>query len=113
MSTSVGFPIVIVPVLSTITVSTLWSFSSVAASLINIPSRAPLPTHTMIAVGVARPRAHGQAMTRIQTKETSPKERACANPRVLVPKKSHVPSATKAMTITMGTKTAEILSAKA
>ena len=65
-----------VPVLSTITVSTLWSFSSVAASLMRIPSLAPFPTHTMIAVGVARPRAQGQAITRTPTKETRPKERA-------------------------------------
>ena len=69
-------PIVMVPVLSTMTVSTLCNFSSVAASLIKIPSRAPFPTPTIIAVGVARPRAQGQAITKIPTKETRPKDRA-------------------------------------
>ena len=76
ISIKVGFPFVIVPVLSTTTVSTLWSFSRVAASLMRIPSFAPLPTPTMIAVGVARPRAHGQAMTNIPTNETRPDESA-------------------------------------
>ncbi len=37
--------------------------SSVAASLIRIPWRAPIPVPTATAVGVASPRASGQAMT--------------------------------------------------
>lgn len=67
----------------------------------------------MIAVGVARPRAHGQAITRTPTKETRPKERACENPKALVPKKSQAQSEANAITSTIGTKTAEILSANA
>ena len=104
---------VIVPVLSTITVSTLCSFSSVAASLTKIPSRAPLPTPTMIAVGVASPSAQGQAITKIPTKETRPKESACENPSGPEPIKSHSPKVKKLITKTTGTKTLEILSAKA
>ena len=35
--------------------------------LIKIPSSDPLPVPAIIAVGVARPRAHGQAITRTET----------------------------------------------
>ena len=104
---------VIVPVLSTITVSTLCNFSSVAASLIKIPSRAPLPTPTIIAVGVASPSAQGQAITKMPTKETRPNERACENPSELGLKRSHIPKVKKAITSTIGTKILEILSARA
>ena len=106
-------PRVIVPVLSTITTLTLCNFSNVSASLIKIPSLAPLPTPTIIAVGVASPNAQGQAITNIPTKETSPKERACEKPRGPVPNKSHRPKVIKDNTNTMGTKIAEILSASA
>ncbi len=67
----------------------------------------------MIAVGVARPRAHGQAITSIQTKETRPKEKACENPSVPMPKTSQIIKVKKAITKTIGTNTAEILSARA
>src|SRR3989338_5628788 len=110
---SSGFPFVIVPVLSTTTVLTLWSFSSVAASLIKIPSLAPLPTPTIIAVGVARPKAHGQAITRTPTNDTKQNESASENPKNLDPIKSHAPKDKKAIIKTIGTKTPEILSASA
>ena len=51
-----------VPVLSSTTVVIRWASSSAAPSRIRIPCSAPLPVPTMIAVGVARPMAHGQAM---------------------------------------------------
>src|SRR3989338_1988421 len=106
-----GLPRVKVPVLSTTTVSTLWSFSSVAASLIKMPSLAPFPTPTIMAVGVANPSAQGQAITSMLTNDTSAYESACAKPKYDVPITNHVPSERKARAITIGTNTAEILSA--
>ena len=47
----------------------------------SMPACAHLPTPTIIAVGVARPRAQGHAMTRILTKDTIPRENAVENPR--------------------------------
>ena len=52
-----------VPVLSKTTVSTRWAASSASPPRIRMPASAPRPVPTMIAVGVARPMAHGQAMT--------------------------------------------------
>jgi hypothetical protein len=43
---------------------TLCAFSKGSAPLINIPLTAPTPVPTITAVGVARPRAQGQAMAR-------------------------------------------------
>ena len=57
-----GLPSVSVPVLSTISVSTLRRFSIAAASRNSTPCVAALPVATMIDIGVARPSAHGQAM---------------------------------------------------
>ena len=57
-----GFPSVSVPVLSTTTVSTRSSISSDSAFLMSTPAIAPRPVPTMIDIGVASPRAHGQAM---------------------------------------------------
>src|ERR1017187_8168051 len=59
---SSGLPWVSVPVLSSARVSTFWSVSRASAFLMRMPARAPRPVPTMIAIGVARPRAHGQAM---------------------------------------------------
>lgn len=84
-----------------------------AASLISIPAFAHLPTPTIIAVGVASPRAHGHAMTRILTKETIPRERAVENPRYAVPIVSQAQNVSKDTISTTGTNTAEILSASA
>ena len=56
-----------VPVLSTTSVLTFSSTSSAAASLTSTPAIAPLPVATMIAIGVAKPSAHGQAIIRTAT----------------------------------------------
>ncbi len=56
-------PRVIVPVLSSTTCRSARARSRASPSLIRIPCSARLPVPTMIAVGVARPSAHGQAMT--------------------------------------------------
>ena len=68
-SVTCGLPSVIVPVLSSTTVVTFFATSKLSASFINIPSSAPLPMPTIIAVGVARPKAHGQAITSTVTNE--------------------------------------------
>ena len=57
-----GRPRVRVPVLSKTTVSTRPAVSSASPPRTRIPASAPFPVPTMIAVGVARPMAHGQAM---------------------------------------------------
>ena len=56
-------PSVSVPVLSNTTVSTRPALSSAAALRTRIPVSAARPVPTITAVGVARPIAHGQAMT--------------------------------------------------
>ena len=61
-STSAMRPVVTVPVLSSTTVSTRRVDSRTSGPLIRMPSWAPRPVPTSSAVGVARPRAHGQAM---------------------------------------------------
>ena len=61
-----GLPVT-VPVLSRSIVSTRRVDSRVSGPLIRIPSWAPRPVPTSSAVGVARPRAHGQAMMRTAT----------------------------------------------
>ena len=57
-----GLPRVSVPVLSSTMVSILRACSSASPPRIRMPYSAALPVPTMIAVGVARPRAQGQAM---------------------------------------------------
>src|ERR1019366_3396827 len=71
---SVGFPSVSVPVLSMMSVSTLPKISSASALRMRMPACAPRPVPTMIAMGVASPRAHGQATINTATAFT----RACA-----------------------------------
>ena len=66
-SVTTGRPSVSVPVLSTISVQIVSACSSAAALRIRMPDCAPRPVPTMIAVGVARPSAHGQAMTSTAT----------------------------------------------
>ncbi len=65
------FPSVKVPVLSTTSVSIFSKRSSASAFLIRIPVVAPLPIPTMIDIGVASPKAQGQAMIRTETAVTS------------------------------------------
>ena len=61
-ATSLGFPSVKVPVLSTTSVSTFSRTSMASAFRKRIPIEAPRPAATMIDIGVASPRAQGQAM---------------------------------------------------
>ena len=63
----VNLPSVRVPVLSNIIVSILLAVSSVSLVFTSIPCFAHKPSPTTIASGVARPRAHGHATTRIDT----------------------------------------------
>ena len=67
-SVTLGLPSVMVPVLSSTTASSVCAVSSEAPSLMRMPFSAPLPVPTMMAVGVARPRAQGHAMTSTATK---------------------------------------------
>ena len=60
-------PVVTVPVLSSTTVSTRRVDSSTSGPFTRMPSWAPRPVPTSSAVGVARPSAHGQAMTSTAT----------------------------------------------
>ncbi len=62
-----GGPRSSVPVLSTTSTSSLPARSSAAAFLMRMPAPAPRPLPTMMAVGVARPSAHGQAITSTAT----------------------------------------------
>ena len=91
-------PSVSVPVLSKATQSTLWAISSAAAVRIIMPSSAPLPVPTMMAVGVARPSAQGQEMTSTAMARFS----AAAKP---APSSIHAAKATSAMPMTTGTNT--------
>src|SRR5699024_8918112 len=59
---SVILPVVTVPVLSNTMVSTLRVDSNTSGPLMSTPIWAPRPVPTSSAVGVARPRAQGQAM---------------------------------------------------
>ena len=99
-----GVPWVIVPVLSSTTVSMLWAVSRASADLIRIPLLAPLPVPTIMAVGVARPSAQGQEMTRTEM----PIDRANSKP---YPNSSQTMTAISAMLITTGTNTPLTLSA--
>ena len=97
-------PLVRVPVLSRTIVSTVRVDSSASGPLIKMPSWAPRPVPVRIAVGVARPIAHGQAMISTAT--------AAVNPAVAGrPAANQAASVTAAMTMTTGTNTAETRSA--
>ena len=98
-------PSVMVPVLSRTTWLMRRVDSRASPLRIRTPSWAPRPVPTMIAVGVASPSAHGQAMTKTATAALIPSE---AGP----PKTSQLASVTAAATSTIGTKTAEIRSAR-
>ena len=62
ISVTSGFPSVIVPVLSKTIVFTLQRVSRGSPPLIKTPFSAHFPVPTIIAVGVANPNAHGQAI---------------------------------------------------
>lgn len=91
-------PVVSVPVLSMSTVRICRACSKVTASLMRIPSCPARPDPTMMAVGVANPKAQGHAMISTETVFTnavsSPDDRICAV------------KVTAAMSSTTGTKTA-------
>ena len=100
-----GWPEVRVPVLSKATVLTACARSSASASLIRMPCCAATPVPTIIAVGVARPSAHGQAITNTATALSIA---SCQSPL-------HTPQPSKvrnAITITTGTNTALTLSTR-
>ena len=63
ISVTQGLPTVSVPVLSNITVLTLWAVSKASPPLISMPLKAPTEVPTMMAVGVARPSAQGHDIT--------------------------------------------------
>ncbi len=79
-SVNFGRPSVRVPVLSTIRVSTLAMRSRASASLIKTPACAPRPAAVVIEIGVARPRAQGQAIIRTETAEAMAKTIAGLGP---------------------------------
>ncbi len=97
-------PVVTVPVLSRTTVSIRRVDSRTSGPLIRMPSWAPRPVPTRSAVGVARPRAQGQAMIRTATAAVN----AAVGSSVASSHPTRVPSATRSTT---GTKTAETRSA--
>ena len=104
-SRTLGSPLVSVPVLSKTIVSIFCRFSKAGASLNNIPRFAPTPVATIIATGVAKPNAHGQEITKTAIAVDKAKETP-------LPNKSHTTAAIRAIMITVGTKTAAILSAR-
>ena len=63
------------------------------------PPSAPLPTPTMMDIGVASPSAHGQAMMSTDTAAISPNASAGAGPQT-----AQAMNAATAMSITAGTK---------
>ena len=63
ISVTSGLPTVRVPVLSKATAFSLSAASRASPLFMRIPSSAPLPIPTVTAVGVAKPRAHGHAIT--------------------------------------------------
>jgi len=97
-------PLVIVPVLSNTMISDLPAASREAAVLNKTPLRAPIPFPTMMATGVARPRAHGQLITSTEI------PRARANPND-APHKSQTIIVIAAIVSTAGTKMPDTLSA--
>ncbi len=97
-SVRVMAPRVSVPVLSKTTVSVALARSNTSAFLNSTPSSAPRPEPTMIAVGVARPMAQGQAM--INTATAFPRARPVSP---VAP--SQAMNTTKAMINTVGTNT--------
>ena len=94
-----------VPVLSNTMALMRWALSRLSASLIRIPISAPFPIPTMMAVGVASPKAHGQAIIRTVTAASNP----WVNP-LFPPKTIQSTKDSRAIPIIVGTKTAAIRS---
>ena len=104
ISVTCGSPHVRVPVLSN-AIMLIFPVSSKETAVLNrIPFFAPIPFPTIIATGVARPRAHGQLITRTDIPLAKAKPISCpANSQIIV--------VTIAMLITVGTKIPDTLSA--
>ena len=88
----------IVPVLSRTTRSMFPAASMVAAFLNRIPCLAALPVPTMIASGVASPRAQGQDITSTETITVTEND-------TLLPERNHRAQHAAAMSSTVGTNT--------
>ena len=104
-SVSVITPSVIVPVLSSSAMSTSFARSKTSAPLNRTPSSAARPVPAMTATGVARPSAHGQAISSTATAWST------ASPGVAPASATHPRAVSPARTSTAGTKTAEMRSA--
>ncbi len=102
-----GLPRVRVPVLSMTTVSIRPAASRASPPRTRIPVSAPLPVPTMIAVGVARPMAHGQAMMTTPMNAVRASVRRGSGPAA-----NQITNVTTATTITAGTKISLIRSAR-
>src|SRR5699024_8878807 len=105
-SVNTGVPSVTVPVLSKTTVSIDCVCSKCSPPLNSNPISAARPDPAIIDVGVAKPNAHGQAITKIEIvgiklERTSPG----------VTSKNQIKKATTAISTTIGTNTPDILSA--
>ena len=104
MSVTVGLPLVMVPVLSSTTICVREMASRACDVLKRIPFRAAFPLPTMIATGVASPRAHGHEITSTQIPRESAKPMS-------FPRRSQTAHVTAAIAITAGTKIPLTLSA--
>ena len=104
ISVTTGFPVVMVPVLSRTTIFARPAASKEEAVLYKIPFCAPFPFPTIMATGVARPKAQGQEITK--TAMARSKEKATS-----APVRSQIIAVIRASTKTVGTKTPATLSA--
>ena len=102
-----GRPSVSVPVLSRTMVSIRPAASSASPPRTRIPASAPRPVPTMIAVGVARPIAHGQAMITTPMNAVSASVRCGSGPSAY-----QATNVSAARTSTAGTNTSLIRSAR-
>ena len=93
-----------VPVLSSTTIWVRPVSSRDTAFLKSMPFLAPIPLPTIMATGVASPRAHGQLMTSTEIPLASAKPMVC-------PARSQTIIVTMAMAMTAGTNTPDTLSA--
>jgi len=74
MSDTFGQPDVSVPVLSKTTVVMELMRSKTSPPLIKTPKFAATPVPTITAVGVAKPKAHGHAITRVEIPNVNAKK---------------------------------------
>ena len=105
MSVTIGVPFVKVPVLSNRIVVVFPISSRIAAFFISMPFEAATPVPTVTARGVARPSEQGQEITRTQIALEKENSKSPV-------KMSHNIKVMTEIPITMGTKTADILSAR-